>query len=118
MSFWTRTQARATAANHEHSVKAAYDKGRRDERASRKRHPFVLTGLVVLAAIGASMVTMAVVKGSFGEAGEVADRNISVAAESAVPAVQNVVSTAADAARSAGQKVEDKGRALTSGNKS
>lgn len=114
MSFWTRTQQRASQAGHAHDVKAAYDKGRRDERASRKRHPFVMGGMVILAAAGASLITLAAIKGSFGEAGEVADHSIAAAAESTAPVVQSAVSGMADAARETGQKVSDKGRELTS----
>lgn len=114
MSLWTRTQARATEAGHSHDVKTAYEKGRRDERASRKRHPFMMAGLVVLAAAGASLITLAALKGSFGAGGEMADRNIAVAAETAAPVVQTAVTGVAEAARDAGQKVSDKSRELTS----
>jgi hypothetical protein len=119
MSFWTRTQApategHATQAVQAHDVKSAYDKGRRDERASRKRHPFMMGGLIVLAAAGASLITLAAIKGSFGEAGAVADQNIAAAAERAAPVVHDAVTGVTDAARDAGDKVGDKGRELTS----
>ena len=117
MSFWKRVQTRNTEASHAHDAKAAYERGRRDERASRKRHPFLMTGLVVLAAIGASMVTMAAVKGSFSQAGAMADNNIAAAAESTAPAVQNAVTGAADAAKEAGAEIKDKGADLVSRDK-
>ena len=66
------TASGATATAHE--LKAAYEQGRRDERSDRKRHPVLMTCLVVLAAVGASLVTLAAVNGSFSTGGEVADQ--------------------------------------------
>jgi hypothetical protein len=118
MSLWTSTESRAREASVNHDVtaaaKAAYDKGRRDERAARKRHPVIMTGLFVLAIAGASLITLAVMNGSFSGGGAVADHQISVAA----PVVQGAVSTAGQAAQSAGDDVVQKTRDLTTHNKS
>jgi hypothetical protein len=114
MSLWTRTENRARAADESHDVKTAYEKGRRDERAERKRHPFVMAGLFVLAAAGASLITLAAMNGSFTGGGEVADHQISVAA----PAVQNAVTNAGHAAQAAGAGIADKGKALVTHDKS
>src|SRR4051812_9758971 len=44
---------RETAAEHDRQVREAYDKGRRDERASRRSHPFLALAGWILAAVGA-----------------------------------------------------------------
>jgi hypothetical protein len=95
-----------------HELKAAYEQGRRDERADRKRHPVVMTGLVVLAAVGASLVTLAAVNGSFTGGGEVADQQLAAAAAQAAPVLQNAASRTGEAAREAGSDLRDKGRGL------
>ena len=114
MSLWTSTESRAREASADHDIKAAskaaYDRGRRDERAARKRHPFIMTGLFLLAIAGASFITLAAVNGSFSGGGAVADHQIAVA----TPIVQDAVSNAGQAAKSAGGDVAQKTRDLTS----
>ena len=114
MSLWTRTERRARASDAGHDVKTAYEQGRRDERAQRRRHPFIMTGLVVLAAAGASLITLAVINGSFSSGGEVADHQIAVAA----PALQGAATTAGAAAQAAGAGLGSKGKTLVSHDKS
>ena len=104
------TASGATATAHE--LKAAYEQGRRDERAGRKRHPVVMTGLVVLAAVGASLVTLAAVNGSFSTGGEVADQQLAAAASQAAPVLQDAATRTGEAAREAGADIRDKGRDL------
>jgi hypothetical protein len=114
MSLWTSTESRAREASVDHDVKTAtknaYERGRRDERAARKRHPFIMTLLFLLAIAGASFITLAVMNGSFSGGGAVADHQIAVAA----PAVQGAVSTAGQAAETASTDVVQKTRDLTS----
>ena len=118
MSLWTRTERRAREASAVHDIdaatKAAYEKGRRDERAARKRHPLVMTGLFVLAIAGASFLTLAAMKGSFSEGGAVADHQIAASA----PAVHDAATEAGQAARAVGSDLVQKGKTLTSQNKS
>lgn len=121
MPFWNRkdpvfpstTTTTATTATA-HELKAAYEQGRRDERADRKRHPVIMTGLFVLAIAGASLLTLAAVKGSFSNGGEVADQQIATAAAEAAPVIQDAASRTGDAAREAGSNLRDKGRDLVS----
>ena len=85
---------------------------RRDERADRKRHPVIMTALVVFAAVGASLVTLAAVQGSFTGGGEVADQQLAAAASQAAPVIQDAASRTGDAARDAGSDLRDKSRDL------
>lgn len=113
MPLWPRkTRAVHTGPASAEDIKAAYDHGRRDERAARARHPILMTGLVVLAAAGASLITLAAVKGSFSNGGEVADQQIAAAAERAAPVLQDAAVKTGDAAREAGADLKDKGRDL------
>lgn len=104
----TATGTAATAQE----LKAAYEQGRRDERADRKRHPVIMTCLVVLAAAGASLVTLAAVNGSFSGGGEVADQQLAAAASQAAPVLQDAATRTGDAAREAGVGLRDKSRDL------
>jgi hypothetical protein len=82
-------------------IRDAYERGRKDERASRKRHPFIMAGLMVLAAAGASLITLAAVTGSFGEGGAVADTRLAEAADNAAPVVDQAITRTQEAARDA-----------------
>lgn len=84
-------------------LREAYERGRRDERAMRKRHPVLMTFTFIAAAIGLVVLVLAAVNGSFGQAGGVVDKNLAVAANRAEPAVR-------DAAADAGQAVRDVGK--------
>lgn len=112
-NFRRREPAAATGtAATAHELKAAYEQGRRDERADRKRHPVIMTALVVFAAVGASLVTLAAVQGSFTGGGEVADQQLAAAASQAAPVIQDAASRTGDAARDAGSDLRDKSRDL------
>ncbi len=81
-------------------LREAYQRGRDDARAARRRHPFLMTLTVLIAAVGLVVLALAAVNGSFGGAGAVMDRNLATAASKAEPAVR-------DAAGKAGQAVRD-----------
>ena len=83
-------------------LKEAYRHGRKDERARRKRHPILMTVLFLLALAGAAFITLAVINGSFSDAGQVADHNLSVAAERAEPAGRGAAGEAAETLRGVG----------------
>jgi hypothetical protein len=82
-------------------LREAYDRGRRDERASRKRHPVIMTLLFLAAAVGAALLVLAAVNGSFGAAGRVADQGLAVAADKAEPVVRDAASDAGAAVSNA-----------------
>ena len=81
-------------------LREAYDRGRRDERASRKRHPVIMTLLFLAAAVGVALMVLAALNGSFGAAGRVADQSLATAADQAEPVVR-------DAAGDAGRTVSN-----------
>lgn len=83
-------------------LKEAYRHGRKDERARRKRHPILMTVLILLALAGAAFIALAVINGSFQDAGQVADHNLSVAADQAEPAVRGAAGEAAETLRGVG----------------
>lgn len=88
-------------------LRDAYDRGRRDERAQRKRHPLMMTLLVMAALAGGAMLAVAAMEGSFGRGGEVVDRNLSAAADRAEPAVRDAAQETGAALREAGQSLRD-----------
>jgi hypothetical protein len=103
MSFWKKKTHPAEADFKALSppIREAYERGRRDERAARKRHPFIMAGLLVLAASGASLITLAAMTGSFGEGGAVADMRLAQAADNTAPVIDRAITTTQDAARDA-----------------
>ncbi|RAK57705.1 hypothetical protein [Phenylobacterium deserti] len=89
-------------------LREAYERGRRDERASRKRHPVLMTFTFVAAIVGVVLLALAAVNGSFTSAGGVVDKNLNVAANKAEPVVRDAASDAGDTLRDAGNQVRDK----------
>lgn len=88
--------------DHERSdLRQAYELGRRDARRARKRHPVVMTFLIVAAAVGLIVLALAMVNGSFGGAGTVVDQNLATAADQAEPVVRGAASGASEAFRDA-----------------
>jgi len=64
-------------------LREAYERGRRDERASRRRHPVAMTLTVIAALVGVVVMALAAVNGSFTRAGGVVDQNLATAATKA-----------------------------------
>jgi hypothetical protein len=89
-------------------LREAYERGRSDERGTRKRHPIGMTIMFVAAAIGAVLLALAAVNGSFTRAGGVVDKNLNVAANRAEPAVRNAADNAGQSLRNAGDSVKSK----------
>lgn len=88
--------------DHERSdLRQAYELGRRDARRARKRHPVLMTFLVIAAAIGLLVVALAAINGSFSSAGTVVDDNLATAADQAEPVVRGAATGASDAVRNA-----------------
>ena len=82
-------------------LREAYERGRRDARADRKRHPVLMTLTVMAAVVGVIVMALAAVNGSFGGAGQVVDQNLAVAADKAEPVVRDAASEANEAVRGA-----------------
>jgi hypothetical protein len=89
-------------------VREAYERGRRDERSTRKRHPVMMTFTVIAALVGVVLLALAAVNGSFTRAGGVVDQNLNVAANKAEPVVRDAASNAGDTLRNAGQTAKDR----------
>ena len=81
-------------------LREAYEHGRRDERARRRRHPIGMTITFALALVGVVILGLAIWNGSFGRAGQVVDQSLSIAADQAAP-------MASQAAANAGQSLRD-----------
>lgn len=91
------------AADRE-DLRAAYNRGRLDERMSRRRHPIIAIAVVILALIGAWLLFLAAREGSFSSAGQAADRGIATAADEAGPALRET----GEALKDAGGAIKDK----------
>lgn len=87
------------------NLREAYERGRKDERSARKRHPVLMTLTFAAAVVGAVVLTLALVNGSFSSAGGVVDQNLNVAVKRAEPEVR-------DAAAQAGQSLKDAGNSV------
>ena len=87
-------------------VRAAYDKGRRDERGRRKRHPFLALIVFAVAVVGAIMLFLAMREGSFSGAGQVADQQLAVAQAEAPGVIADASQKAGEVARDVGEKVD------------
>lgn len=82
-------------------IRDAYRQGRRDGRSEHRRHPVVMTLLMLTALAGAALLALAAVNGSFENAGAVADHNLAVAADRAEPVVRQAAADAGQAVRDA-----------------
>ncbi|MDO9336026.1 MAG: hypothetical protein EON95_02200 [Caulobacteraceae bacterium] len=89
-----------THGHSEADLRAAYERGRKEERARHKRSPFLAMGLVAVALIGGTSLVLAAKEGSFRDGGALMDAGVSTAAREAVPtlkkgaeAVQDSLST-------------------------
>jgi hypothetical protein len=89
-------------------VREAYERGRRDERASRKRHPIFMTFTFIAAICGVVLLALAAVNGSFTRGGDVADQNLKAAVNQAEPQVRGAASQAGQSLRDAGQAAKAK----------
>ncbi len=84
-------------------VREAYERGRRDERASRKRHPIFMTFTFAAAICGVVLLALAAANGSFTRGGALADRSLQAAVNQAEPQVRGAASQAGQSLRDAGQ---------------
>ena len=88
-------------------VRAAYDKGRRDERARHKSHPILALLVFAVAVVGGIMLFLAIREGSFSGAGQVADKQLAVAQAEAPGVIANASQKAGEVARDVGERVDD-----------
>lgn len=110
MQLFQKKPAAAHGHGHAHGhsdaeLRAAYERGRKEERARHKRSPFLAMALVAAALIGGTSVVLAAKEGSFRDGGALMDAGVTTAAREAVPtlkkgaaAVQDRLSSDAEAA--------------------
>jgi hypothetical protein len=96
-------ELRAADALDKAELREAYERGRRDERAARKRHPLLMTVTTLLALVGVALLALAGVNGSFTRAGGVVDEHLSIAADRAGPALNQAARNASQSLRDAAQ---------------
>lgn len=78
----------------EADVEAAYDRGRREERARHRSHPVLGLLVGVVALVGGAVLFLAASEGSFAEGGRVMDSQIAAASDHAQVASQDAAQTA------------------------
>jgi cytoskeletal protein RodZ len=101
----TTTVVERTGAS-ETDVRAAYDRGRKDERASRHSHPIITILVVLLAIVGALAIWLLVRNnGSAVRAGIDAQNQAAVVRQEAPGAIHQGVQTVGQAASSLTDKV-------------
>jgi predicted anti-sigma-YlaC factor YlaD len=90
-------------------LREAYDRGRNDERARRKRHPIGMTLTFAAAAVGVVILALALVNGSFTAAGSQVDQGLRIAKPAASQAASNAGDQLRDAAAQARTKAANAG---------
>lgn len=88
-------------------LRLAYERGRRDERAARKRHPILMSLTFAAALVGGVVIALAVREGSFAGGGARFDEGVATAADRAEPVVRDAASDAGAAISEAGRSVRD-----------
>ena len=94
---------RETEALVQTELRQAYERGRRDERALRRRHPIGMTVTFILAIVGIVTLILGAVNGSFAGAGQMADNGIATATGRAAPAVHQAAADAQNQVASLGR---------------
>lgn len=86
-------------------LRAAYERGRRDERKARKRHPVLMALTVVVAVLGVVLLGLAVKEGSFARSGQAVDQSLTVAADRAEPVAREAAADAGQSLREVGENI-------------
>ncbi len=120
MRNWFRDRNPAVApapavAPLEGELQKAYERGRRDERARRRRSPLVMLGMALTALVGAGILAVSAWQGSFTRGGAVVDHQIATAADTAEPKIQAAAEDARSALRQAGHDAKTKAQDLVGG---
>lgn len=99
----------------ERDLHEAYERGRRDERARRRRSPLAIGAVAVAALVGAGLLAVSAWQGSFTQGGAVVDDRIATAADTAEPKLQAAAEDARSALRQAGQEAKTRAQDLVGG---
>ena len=103
------TADRATVGERNTTVRQAYDRGRRDERARRpRRHgsPFLTFVVLLVAAAGAGAIYLGIHEGSFTRGGQVVDQKLAGVTQPATQATRDAAARTGDALQNAGQRIK------------
>jgi hypothetical protein len=90
----------------EGDVKEAYDRGRREERARHRSHPFLALIVFAIAVVGGIMLFLAIREGSFSGAGQVADQQLAVAQAEAPGVIANARDNVSEAAQDVSSNIQ------------
>ena len=82
-------------------LKAAYERGRREERARHKSHPIFGLAVALVAILGAGMLFLAAREGSFSNGGAVVDRQLASAAGEAQASARHAAGSVTESAQNA-----------------
>lgn len=112
MPNWFRKRQTVAAHGHapmapvvgEADLKAAYERGRIDEKKRHRRSPVLAIALVAVALVGGASLVLAAKEGSFRDGGAVMDSGARVAVREAVPTLKKGVDEAGQGLK----KVQDK----------
>ncbi len=123
MRKWIRDRSTVVAADPglavapapEAELHQAYERGRRDERARRRRSPLAMLAVSLTALAGAGILAVSAGQGSFTQGGAVVDAQIATAADNAEPKIQAAAQDARSALREAGQKAKTRAQGLVGG---
>jgi hypothetical protein len=103
---------RGAISEHDTAMRRAYERGRRDERASghprRRGSPIFATVVVLALCAGAFVVYLGVSQGSFTNGGNTVDQGISSATNQAQQAGRDAVARTGDALENAGQSLKQR----------
>lgn len=89
--LWKRRNAISTdtMAHEQHEVRDADERGRRDERRARKRHPIMMSLTFAAALVGGVVLVLAAKEGSFARSGGIVDHGLAAATNRAEPVVMD-----------------------------
>ena len=118
MRTWIRDRSPELAGHSpalEGELHQAYQRGRRDERARRRRSPLAFVAVTLSALAGAAILAVSAWQGSFMQGGAVVDRQIATAADTAEPKIEAAAQDARSALREAGHKAKTRAQDLVGG---
>lgn len=118
MVKWIRDRTPAPAGHTpplDAELQEAYRRGRRDERARRRRSPLAMLAVSLTALAGAGILAVSAWQGSFTQGGAMVDAQIATAADTAEPRIQAAAEDARSALRQASQDAKTKAQDLVGG---
>lgn len=103
-----RHEGEAAVRDRDEGLERAYERGRRDGMAQRRRSPMLSFLVLLVVAVGALLIYLAIRNGSFAGGGEVVDRNISTVTQAAKAPIAGAADKAGDALQDAGAGIKQR----------